>query len=132
VEAPARHDQDRERDERNCGQLRREEEERGDRQHDLERAPDDLDERFADELGIDLRDAGIREVEGRDETGNEYTRYFTTLRGDVRVPDSPALAQRDPDVMFQKIIYDGLVGHAFLRRFVVTYDLPHERLVFAQ
>jgi hypothetical protein len=32
--------------------------------------------------------------------------------------------------MFQRIIYDGLVGDAFLRRFTVTYDLPRERVVF--
>jgi hypothetical protein len=31
---------------------------------------------------------------------------------------------------FQKIIYDGLVGRAFLRNFVVTFDVPNERLIF--
>ena len=40
------------------------------------------------------------------------------------------MAQTDPEVMFQRIIYDGLVGDAFLRRFTVTYDLPRERVVF--
>ena len=88
-----------------------------------------LDERFAAELGIDLEDA--RKVEGRDETGHEYARYFTSLSGTVCVPTAPSLAQRDPEVMFQRIIYDGLVGHAFLRNHVVTFDLPSERLVFS-
>jgi hypothetical protein len=32
----------------------------------------------------------------------------------------PSLAQRDPEVMFQRIIYDGLIGHAFLSKFEVT------------
>ena len=91
-----------------------------------------LDERFAAELGADLDDAGVRKVEGRDETGYEYTRYFTTLSGDIRVPGAPNLWQPEPDVMFQKIIYDGLVGHSFLRNFALTFDLPNERLVFDQ
>jgi Aspartyl protease len=91
-----------------------------------------LDERFAGELRIDLGGAAVRTVHGRDETGQDYARHFTTLRGVVRVPTAPSLAQRDPDVMFQRIIYDGLVGHSFLRNFAVTYDLPNERLLFAQ
>jgi hypothetical protein len=33
--------------------------------------------------------------------------------------------------MFQEIIYDGLIGDAFLRRFVVTYDQPGERMIFS-
>ena len=50
----------------------------------------------------------------------------------MRVAGAPKLAQRDPDVMFQKIIYDGLVGHSFLRNFAVTFDLPNGRVVFGQ
>ena len=33
--------------------------------------------------------------------------------------------------MFQRIIYDGLVGDAFLRRFAVTFDLPRAQLILA-
>ena len=90
-----------------------------------------LDERFAAELGIDLEDPVVRRIEGRDETGHAYARHFTSLRGVVRVPAAPKLAQRDPDVMFQKIIYDGLVGQAFLRNFAVTFDVANERMMFA-
>jgi hypothetical protein len=32
--------------------------------------------------------------------------------------------------MFQRIIDDGLVGDAFLRRFTVTCDLLRERVIF--
>jgi hypothetical protein len=49
----------------------------------------------------------------------------------VRVPTAPELAQRDPGVMFQRIIHGGLVGRAFLRNFVVTFDVPNERLFFS-
>jgi hypothetical protein len=34
--------------------------------------------------------------------------------------------------MFQKIIYDGLVGDSFLRDFVVTYDMGNSQMIFAQ
>ncbi|HET6682720.1 MAG TPA: hypothetical protein VFG75_03415 [Gaiella sp.] len=72
----------------------------------------------------------MRRVESRDETGNAYLRCFTRLDAMIHVAGEPSLAQDDPDVMFQEIIYDGLIGHAFLRRFTVTYDLPGARMVF--
>ncbi len=33
--------------------------------------------------------------------------------------------------MFQDIIYDGLIGQAFLRRFAVTFDIAGARLVLS-
>lgn len=90
-----------------------------------------LDEALADDLGINLVDASTQRVEGRDETGHEYVRYFTALQGVVSVTGAPSICQRDPKAMFQKIIYDGLVGDAFLRNFVVSYDLPNARMIFA-
>ena len=89
-----------------------------------------VDEALADDLGINLCAASTRRVEGRDETGHEYVRYFTPLQGVVNVTGAPSICQRDPKAMFQKIIYDGLVGDAFLRNFVVTYDLPNARMIF--
>jgi hypothetical protein len=38
--------------------------------------------------------------------------------------------QANPDVQFQEIIYDGLLGDRFLRNFIVTYDLPRSRMIF--
>lgn len=78
-----------------------------------------LDERFAD-----LGGGEVQRVDGTDETGHAYTRRFTTLPGRIHPTAAPELGQEDPDVMFQRIIYDGLVGDAFLRRFVVTFDVP--------
>jgi hypothetical protein len=83
-----------------------------------------LDERFA-ELGA----GDVRQVEGTDETGYRYTRRFTTLVGRVHPTAAPELGQDDPDVMFQSIIHDGLVGDAFLRRFAVTFDVADGSLV---
>ena len=89
-----------------------------------------LDETLADAVGVDLHRDGVQRVRGRDETGHAYTRSFTRLAGSISATEAPSVAQPDPDVMFQRIIYDGLVGDAFLRRFTVTYDLPRERVIF--
>ena len=86
-----------------------------------------LDERFAQLAG-----EPERVVEGVDETGNTYRRSFATLRGSIHPTAAPELAQEDPDVMFQSIVYDGLVGDAFLRRYAVTFDVAASRLVLSR
>ena len=90
-----------------------------------------LDEGLAPALGVELDDPRVRRVDGIDETGHAYTRSFTTLAGPIHPTGAPELAQTDPDVMFQRIIYDGLVGDDFLRRFAVTWDVGGGRMIFA-
>jgi hypothetical protein len=89
-----------------------------------------LNERLAADTGIDLHGAGIRRVKSSDETGHEFVRYFTALRGDIKVSGAPSIRLTDPRVMFQEIIYDGLVGDSFLRNFTTTYDLANSRMIF--
>lgn len=90
-----------------------------------------LDESLATAAGVDLLDSSTTKVESKDETGHEFVRYFATMRGDISVTGSPKVRVADPDVMFQKIIYDGLVGDRFLRHFTTTYDLVNSRMIFA-
>ena len=90
-----------------------------------------LHSRFMNELGVNPDRPDVRKVEGTDETGHSYTRYFAPVRGEVRMAEAPSILQRDPAVMFQKIIYDGLVGDAFLRSYDVTYDLAGARMILA-
>jgi hypothetical protein len=90
-----------------------------------------LNETLAAAAGIDLDDPSTRKTEGTDETGHGFVRYFATLPGDVGVTGAPQIRMARPDVMFQKIIYDGLVGHGFLRHFTTTYDLAGSRIIFA-
>lgn len=87
-----------------------------------------LDERFAAETGVDLDANELHREEGVDETGNQYTRTFTRLQGPIHPADTPGLAQHDPDVMFQQIIHDGLIGHAYLSSFIVTWDIPNSQI----
>jgi hypothetical protein len=90
-----------------------------------------LHDRLAEDVGVALDDPQLNIVEGSDETGHVYTRRFGTIRGRIHPGGAPGITQDDPDVMFQAIRYDGLVGDAFLRRFAVTFDIPARRLVFS-
>jgi predicted aspartyl protease len=90
-----------------------------------------VNQALAATAGVDLARPDVRKVEGEDETGHAFARYFTALRGDLSLAAAPQVRQADPDVMFQEIIYDGLVGDRFLRNFIVTYDLPGSRMIFA-
>jgi hypothetical protein len=78
-------------------------------------------------LGIDPSSPEIRTREGRDETGNTFVRFFTRLATPVGVAGAPWTRRTGISTMFQRIIYDGLVGDEFLRRFIVTYDVPTRR-----
>jgi predicted aspartyl protease len=90
-----------------------------------------LNEWLAADAGIDLEGPGVRQVKASDETGHEFVRYFTELRGDIKVSGAPLIRAADPQVMFQKIVYDGLIGDRFLRNFTTTYDLASSRMIFA-
>ena len=88
-----------------------------------------LDEILAAEIGVELDADTCGASRG-------WTRRATGTRGALRVsrarsgrPGAPHLGMRDPEVMVQRIIYDGLVGDAFLRNFLVTWDIAGSRLV---
>jgi hypothetical protein len=91
-----------------------------------------LHSRYMAELDVREGGPGVSMREGTDETGHRYTRYFSRVSGPIAISSSPSLAQQDPEVMFQDIIYDGLVGDSFLRAFDVTYDLTRSRMLFAK
>ena len=90
-----------------------------------------LDESLAADAGIGLRDESTTKFESKDETGYDFVRYFATMGGNISVTGAPEIRMADPAVMFQKIIYDGLIGDKFLRNFTTTYDLVNSRMIFA-
>jgi len=89
-----------------------------------------LHPRYVELLGVDLEDA--RRREGEDETGNPYERAYVTLDGPVAFEGAPELRRTGAEVMFQEIIYDGLIGTALLSEFAVTWDLGRERILVAE
>lgn len=90
-----------------------------------------LHRRFMAALGIVESGPEIRVVEARDETNFAFTRWFTKLRGAIRLHGEATLQQSGGRVMFQEIIHDGLIGDDFLKRFVVTFDLSHSRMILS-
>ena len=91
-----------------------------------------LHERYMRRLGIKPSRKNVKRVEGKDETGYSYVRYFSEFSGSIQPVGAPEMKQENPKVMFQKIIYDGLVGHSFFKNFVVTYDLPNSRMILSK
>jgi hypothetical protein len=89
-----------------------------------------LHERYMKPLGVPRQGPNVKTKTGKDETGHTYTRYFSKIKGKVSIPKSEIFYVESIDVMFQKIIYDGLVGHYFLSNFTVTYNLPESEMVF--
>jgi hypothetical protein len=90
-----------------------------------------LHDRFMTALGVLPGGASVRSAEGEDETGFRFVRHFARVEGEVRLKGTTSVRQRNPSVMFQRIIYDGLLGDDFLRRFNVTFDLARARIGFA-
>ena len=90
-----------------------------------------LDTRLMASLGMAPGGVGVERRDGTDETGHTYVRYLTRVQGSVSLCDAPGIAQSDLDVMFQNIIYDGLLGDQFLKAYDVTYDVAKSRVVFA-
>jgi hypothetical protein len=89
-----------------------------------------LNSKFMDEIGTDRKASQIDSSSCVDETGNEYVRYFTTLRGKISMAGSEEIYQVDPRVIFQEIIYDGLLGNDFLKNYNVSFDLKLGKIGF--
>jgi hypothetical protein len=90
-----------------------------------------LNAEYMQAFGIKETDAGVNIKTGKDETGHSYKRIFCQLPADVFLAKGADFRQAKPNVQFQNIIHQALVGDSFLRNFVVTYDLPHKRMIFA-
>ena len=89
-----------------------------------------LHDRYMSDLKIQPDDKDVKRKQGKDETGHLFDRYFTKLKGPVQLPGYPNMNVDSINVMFQKIIYDGLVGQNFLRQFTITYDLKSSEIIF--
>jgi hypothetical protein len=83
-------------------------------------------------LGISPEEPTVKTLRGVDETGNDFVRHFARMRAPVFPPGAPEMRADDLPVAFQEIIHDGLIGDAYFRRFVVTYDLPRSEMILAR
>ena len=88
-----------------------------------------LDAAFMERLGVEPAGEGVERVQREDETGFAFTRHFAPIPGPIAPLAAPRLEQRDLQVLFQEIIYDGLIGDDYLRRYAATFDLSNRRLI---
>lgn len=91
-----------------------------------------LNEKYMPLLGVDKNSSAVITEKRSDETGHPYIRYFSKISGPIAPAQAPALQQKDLKVMFQKIIYDGLIANDYMKRFTVTYDLAHSQIILAR
>ncbi len=91
-----------------------------------------LDSKRMETLGLRPERGEVTTREGTDETGHRYVRHAARLTGPIFLDGAPSRSQTDPPVIFQSIIYDGLVGYDFFRRFVTSIDLGRAQLTLAR
>jgi predicted aspartyl protease len=81
------------------------------------------------DCGLSTDHPAVETSTGTDATGHEWTRRIATIAGSVHLEGAPQTAQATPRVIFQDIIYDGLVGTDYLHRYQVTYDIAGGRMI---
>lgn len=91
-----------------------------------------LNDRLMNELGINTEDPHIKILRGVDETGGNYVRYITALQGKFAIAGAEEIFQINPRVVFQDIVYEGLLGNDFLRNYNVTFDLKLSKSGFSR
>jgi hypothetical protein len=64
----------------------------------------------------------VRRVREANETGLHVERSFISVPGTISLATAPETAQQGSTVMFQDITLHGLIGTAFLDRYVQTFD----------
>ncbi|HLH86172.1 MAG TPA: aspartyl protease family protein [Thermoplasmataceae archaeon] len=82
------------------------------------------------ELGISPNDEDVESVRGTDETGYEYERFIATMKGEIAIEGNNWITQSNPRVIFQDIIHDGLIGHDFLKKYIVSFDIGGKKMIF--
>ncbi len=88
-----------------------------------------LNRKLMPTVGADPKAKGVLIEKQKDETGHPYVRYYTGIKGPIAPAAAPNLQQSNLKVMFQDIIYDGLIANDFMKRFTVTYDLANSEII---
>lgn len=91
-----------------------------------------LNKKYMSKLGIAKNSKTTTIEKMKDETGHPYVRYFSKIQGPISPTSAPTFQQKNLSVMFQEIIYDGLIANDFMKRFKVTYDLPNSQIILSQ
>lgn len=78
-----------------------------------------------------LDEGSIKRESFIDETNFKQSRFYLKLDGVINLHSTRLTSQKNPTLMFQNIIYDGMLGNDFFKDKVVTYDLESSRLIIS-
>jgi hypothetical protein len=78
-----------------------------------------------------IKPADLKQIVSKDKSPSNPQRV-ATLSGTISPSGAPEMKQNNPRVLFQKMIYDGVIGDDFLRRFIVTFDVAHEKMILSK
>ena len=81
-----------------------------------------LDSRYMANCAVTPNDSGARTARVVNETGLEVSRSFIPVPGPISLLAAPETGHHGATVMFQDLSLDGLIGTAFLDRYVQTFD----------
>ena len=81
-------------------------------------------------LGLSKEDKSLRKVEGVNETGVPFSRFYGKAKAVYASGQSETMVTNSP-ICFEKVIYDGVIGIDYLKNFSVIFSLPNSQMVLA-
>ena len=81
-------------------------------------------------LGLSKEDKSLRKVEGVNETGVPFQRFYGKAKAVYASGQSETMVSDSP-ICFEEVIYDGVIGIEYLKNFSVIFDLPNSQMLLA-
>ena len=87
--------------------------------------------RYMDMLGLTAHSSGVQESGHTSVLGKNELRYRASASS-LQLDDTQISTEGKPSILFEDIIYDCNVGIDFWKNRVVTFDVPHRKMVVAE
>jgi hypothetical protein len=86
-----------------------------------------LPQKHLKRLQIDLNSPETKVIRNK-----QMNRVYSKVEGKVNLSEASEIVQTDPQICFEDIIYDGVIGIDFFKDKVVTFDVPAKRVIFSK
>ena len=86
--------------------------------------------RAMETLGLSKDDKSLRKVEGVNETGVPFQRFYGKAKAVYASGQSETMVTDSP-ICFEEVIYDGVIGIDYLQNFSVIFDLRNSQMFLA-
>ena len=87
--------------------------------------------RYMNTLGLTAHSSGVQESDHTSVLGKSEVRYRASVSS-LRLYDTQVGTEEKPTILFEDIIYDCNVGIDIWRNRVVTFDIPHRRMLVTE